>query len=162
MDERLSEVAPAFVDVAHRIVWCTVATVEPGGAPRTRVLHPIWEFDGDRLVGWIATGPQSVKAGHLAHEPRVSLTYWDTTHDVATAECGTVWELDAASRRAGWQRFAEAPPPVGYDLRLIPGWTGPDAETFGVLRLEPTRLRVMPGSVLLRGKGDVLTWNGAA
>ena len=44
----LDTVAPAFVDMAHRIVWCTVATVDASGAPRTRVLHPVWEW---RTVG---------------------------------------------------------------------------------------------------------------
>jgi general stress protein 26 len=155
----LAEIAPAFVDVAHRIVWCTVATVDTSGAPRTRVLHPIWEFDGERLTGWIATGPQSVKARHLAHEPRVSLTYWDATHDVATADCTTEWELDAEARRRGWQRFADAPAPVGYDPSIIPGWTDPGAEAFGILRLEPTALRVMPGSLLTQGQGELRSWH---
>jgi hypothetical protein len=39
----LETVAPAFVETAHRIVWCTVATVDGRGRPRTRILHPIWE-----------------------------------------------------------------------------------------------------------------------
>ena len=155
----LSQIAPPFVEVAHRIVWCTVATVDPSGQPRTRVLHPIWEHDGDRLTGWIATSPASPKAAHLRHEPRVSLTYWDSTHDVATADCRTVWELDEESRRAGWDRFANAPEPVGYDPSMIPGWTDPMADGFGVLRLEPIRLRVMPGSLPLQGQGEVLTWS---
>ena len=29
---------------------------------------------------------------------------------------------------------------------------------FGILRLMPHHLRVMPGSVLLAGAGDILTW----
>ena len=41
----LACVAPAFVELAHRIVWGTVATVDPEGRPRTRILHPIWEWD---------------------------------------------------------------------------------------------------------------------
>jgi hypothetical protein len=151
----LAETAPAFIDIAHRIVWCTVATVDTTGAPRTRILHPIWEWDGQRLTGWIATEPTSVKAGHLAHEPRVSLTYWDPTQDVATADCTTAWELDAGSRQRGWDRFANAPAPVGYDPRSIPQWTAPDVDAFGILRLEPTRLRVMPGGF---AGGTLLRW----
>ena len=154
----MNVVAPAFVDMAHRIVWCTVATVDPSGAPRTRVLHPIWAFDGERLTGWIATSPSSVKAGHLAHEARVSLTYWAPDHDTCTADCATVWEDDPADRARGWQRFAEGPAPVGYDPAIIPGWTSPASPEFGVLRLEPQRLRVMPGSVLLTAQGEVLSW----
>ena len=157
----LDDVAPAFVAMAHRIVWCTVATVEPSGAPRTRILHPIWAYDGDRLTGWIATSPQSPKAAHLDNQPKVSLTYWEPGQDTCTAECVTTWELDETSRRAGWDRFANGPEPVGYDPSMIPAWTDPMAEAFGVLRLDPQRLRVMPGSVLLRGEGEVLTWSAA-
>ena len=53
----LRTVAPAFVEMAHEIVWASVATVGSDGRPRSRVLHPYWEFDGNNLVGWIATGP---------------------------------------------------------------------------------------------------------
>ena len=61
----LSEIAPKFVETAHRIVWCTVATTSRSGRPRTRVLHPIWEWDGEHLTGWIATSPNSPKADDL-------------------------------------------------------------------------------------------------
>ena len=37
------------------------------------MLHPIWEVS----TGWIATTRHGLKACHLAHQPRVSLTYWD-------------------------------------------------------------------------------------
>ena len=43
MTTPLSGTAPAFVEIAHRIVWATAATVDPQGRPWTRVLHPIWE-----------------------------------------------------------------------------------------------------------------------
>lgn len=55
MDE-LTDVAPPFVETAHRIVWATVATVGPDLRPRSRILHPIWEWDGEELTGWIAGG----------------------------------------------------------------------------------------------------------
>ena len=42
MSQSLVQVAPAFVEIAHRIVRCTVATVDAGGHPWTRVLHPVW------------------------------------------------------------------------------------------------------------------------
>jgi general stress protein 26 len=154
----LSVIAPAFIEVAHRIVWCTVATVAPDGHPRTRVLHPIWEWDGERLQGWVATSPGSPKARDIAHEPRVSVTYWDATHDVATADCIATWQLDSPARHAGWNRFKDALAPVGYDPSIVPGWTDPDTPSFGVLRLDPTALRVMPGTLLLRGTGELLTW----
>src|SRR5581483_10246658 len=52
----LAAVAPAFVEMAHRIVWASAATVDAKGRPRQRILHPIWLWDGDTLHGWIATG----------------------------------------------------------------------------------------------------------
>jgi hypothetical protein len=156
----LAEIAPPFVQMAHRIVWCTVATSTLGGDVRTRILHPYWEWDGTALTGWILTSPTSFKARALAENPRVSLTYWDPSHDTCSAECVATWESSPEERRAGWDRFVAAPVPVGYDPSIIPPWTSPEAEAFGVLRVEPTRLRVMPGSVMLRGTGEVLTWPG--
>jgi hypothetical protein len=151
----LNHVAPAFVEMAHRIVWCTTATVGADGRPHTRILHPIWEWDGEALTGWIATSPLSPKAKDLAENPDVSLTYWDPSHDVATADCTASWDED---EQAGWDRFANGPAPVGYDPSIIPFWPNADVPEFGVLRLEPTSLRVMPGTVMLQGQGEVLTW----
>jgi hypothetical protein len=37
----LASVAPAFVEMAHRIVWATVATVDLDGRPRGRILLPL-------------------------------------------------------------------------------------------------------------------------
>ena len=61
----LKQVAPAFLKMAHQIVWCTVATVDSDGRPRSRILHPIWQWDGRELIGWIATGPTPTKRAHL-------------------------------------------------------------------------------------------------
>lgn len=154
----LQAVAPTFVDIAHRIVWATVATVDPTGQPRTRILHPIWEWTGHQLTGWIATGPDTPKARHLEAEPRISLTYWDQTQDTCTAECDTAWLDGIDDKTAAWNRFLTAPEPAGYDPSIIPGWESPDAPGFGVLELRPTRLRVFPGTLMLRGEGALLTW----
>ncbi|MGB3686995.1 MAG: pyridoxamine 5'-phosphate oxidase family protein [Ornithinimicrobium sp.] len=154
----LAHVAPAFVQVAHRIVWATVATVHASGQPRTRVLHPLWQWDGHRLTGWVATDPASPKAADLAHESRLSLTYWSPEQDTVTADCDSTWLVEDAERQAAWDRFSGAPEPVGYDPSIIPKWTSAQADAFGVLELTPTWLRVFPGSLLLRGEGDLLTW----
>lgn len=45
----------AFVEMAHNIVWCTTATVDAKRRPRSRVLHPLWQWEGETLTGWIAT-----------------------------------------------------------------------------------------------------------
>lgn len=53
--DALGVVAPEFVAMAHRIVWCTTATVAHRASRRSRVLHPLWEWDGTDLVGWVGT-----------------------------------------------------------------------------------------------------------
>jgi Pyridoxamine 5'-phosphate oxidase len=158
----LAGVAPAFVEMAHRIVWATVATVDPEGRPRTRILHPIWEWDGAALVGWIATDPTSPKAAHLAGNPAVSINYWAPDHNTCTADCSSSWITDDAGRAEVWRRFAEGPEPVGYDPAIVPIWAeGPMSARFAGLRLEPWRLRVQPAAVLLTGAVDQrLTWSG--
>jgi hypothetical protein len=83
----LKKAAPAFVDMAHQIVWCTVATVDAQGRPRSRVLHPIWEWDGQTLTGWVGTGPTPVKRAHLEASPFLSCNYWSPTQDTCVAEC---------------------------------------------------------------------------
>ena len=144
--------------MAHRIVWATAATVDTAGNPQSRILHPVWQWDGSSLAGWIATSPLSLKAKHLAALPRVSVTYWHPDHDTCTANCVTQWELSDAERQAGWTRFATAPAPVGYDPSIVPGWDSPLAPGFGILRLEPVSLRLMDGSAMVGGAGRRLSW----
>ena len=58
-----------------------------------------------------------------------------------------------------WDLFENGPEPVGYDPRIVPVWTKPTDDAFAVIRLDPYRLRVMPGTVMLKGEGQVLTWS---
>jgi hypothetical protein len=154
----LQRVAPAFVEMAHQTVWCSAATVDPRGRPRSRILHPIWEWDGSTLTGWIATGATPTKRAHLQAHPYLSCNYWSPSHDTCVAECGAAWCFDLPTRERVWALFEHGPEPVGYDPRIIPGWESPASESFAVLKLSPWRLRVMPGSVLLTGTGEVLVW----
>jgi hypothetical protein len=110
-----------FVARAHRIVWCTVATVGPDHRPRTRILHPIWEMTdaepaGGGLVGWIVTRATPVKVRHLAFSPAVSCTYWEPGHEVAIADCHAEWVADTATRRRVWELFRDTPAPLGFDF----------------------------------------------
>ena len=155
----LARIAPAFTDMAHRIVWATVSTVDRQDRPRSRILHPYWIWDGEELVGWIATGPTPLKRAHLERSPFVSVNYWSPEQDTCTAECRATWAFDDETRQRVWQLFKEGPEPVGYDPALIPAWKdGPTSPAFAALRLDPWRLRVMPGTAMLGGGGEVLTW----
>jgi hypothetical protein len=152
-------VAPAFVEMAHRIVWATVATVDGTERPRTRILHPIWEWDGERLVGWVGTGPTPVKRADLEAHPVASVSYWSPTHDTCVADVDVTWAFDDETRVRVWNLFKNGPEPVGYDPAIVPVWDGPTSDSFAALRFEPRRLRVFPGTVLLNQGGDVLTWS---
>jgi hypothetical protein len=156
----LARVAPEFVRMAHGIVWSTAATVDAQGRPRSRVLHPFWQWDGTELVGWIATSPTPTKRAHLAASPFMSIGYWAPSQDTCTAECRAQLVFDDDTRRMVWDLFEHGPEPVGYDPRIVPPWAGgPTSDAFAAIRLDPWRLRVMPGSMMLGGAGELLTWS---
>jgi hypothetical protein len=138
----LGEVAPAFVAMAHKIVWCSAATVDARGRPRSRVLHPIWQWDGRQLVGFISTSPTPTKREHLTASPYMSLNYWSPLQDTCVADCKASWVLDNEGRTKVWNLFLNAPEPVGYNPTVVPVWTSPTCDAFAALRLEPWRLRV--------------------
>lgn len=154
----MDKVAKAFVEMAHEIVWCTVATVDVEGRPRSRVLHPMWEWHEDRLIGWIGTSPTQLKRQHLQAHPYMSLNYWHPNQDTCVAECRASWLFDDESCRTIWDKFKSTPEPLGYDPAMIPAWDSPESKHFAVVRLEPWRLRVFPGSLLTAGQGEQLTW----
>lgn len=154
----LQDIAPAFVEMAHAIVWCSAATVDAKGRPRSRVLHPIWQWDGARLTGWVATGPTPVKRAHLAASPHLSCNYWSPNQDTCVAECHAEWAFDDDTRSMVWNLFRDGPAPVGYDPAMIPGWDSATSPNFAALKLRPWRLRVMPGAVLMKGEGAAVVW----
>jgi hypothetical protein len=154
----LNETATAFVEMAHRIVWCSAATVDAKGRPRSRILHPIWRWDGARLIGWIGTNPTPTKQAHLQASPYVSVNYWAPSHDTCVAECRASWGFDNDTRETVWNLFLNAPPPVGYNPTIVPAWVDPQCDAFAVIRLEPWRLRVVPASALTGNGGTILKW----
>ena len=128
-----------FLRVAHRIVWCTLATVDRTGRPRSRVVHPVWERTDAGLTGWLYTRPTTPKIGHLRHTPYASCSYWDPAHEVAVAECAA--ELTGAPdiRRHVWDLVTGMPEPIGFDPRIM-GVEDVDDEGVLVMRLTPWRL----------------------
>lgn len=144
-----AEIEEEFTARVSRIVWCTVATVDTAGRPRSRILHPMWEG----TTGWIMTGRNTLKTRHLATNPNVSLTYWDPQHRQVYVEAVAEWEDDPAQKHRVWDLFKSKPFPYGYDPAIIPGWTSSDAPGFGVLKLTPRRIELSgisltPGEVV--------------
>ena len=148
-----SEIEEEFNKRVQRIVWCTAATVDRKGRPRTRILHPIWEG----ATGWIATGRTSLKEKHLAANPYLSLTYWNPQHQQIYADCRAEWVDDAADKRRIWDLYRNTPPPLGYDPGMI--WqAGPDDPAYGLLKLTPWRLEISSIIDMMAGKPP-LVWH---
>jgi hypothetical protein len=147
-----SEIEDEFNKRVARIVWCTAATIDRKGRPRTRILHPIWEG----TTGWIATGRHSLKEKHLAGNPHMSLTYWDPQHQQVYVDCRTDWDDSASEKKRIWELYKNTDPPLGYDPGMI--WSdGPGAADFGILKLTPWRIEVSSIMDMMSGK-EPLIW----
>jgi general stress protein 26 len=142
-----SEIEAEFRARVARIVWCTVATVDRQGRPRTRILHPIWEGS----TGWIATGRDSHKAKHIAENPYISLSYWDQQHQQLYVDAMAEWVDDPAEKKRLWELYGSTPPPLGYDLGMI--WQGGLKDpTYGLLKLTPWRIELFALADMFAGK----------
>ncbi len=141
------EIEKEFIDRVSRIVWCTMTTIDRKDRPRARVIHPIWEGS----TGWIATGRNSFKAKHLAHNPYASLSYWDQQHQQVYAECRAEWRDDAAEKRRIWELYKSTPAPLGYDPQLF--WKqGVEDPEYGLLKLTPWRIELSAIGDMMQGQ----------
>jgi hypothetical protein len=146
----MDDAIESFLATAQRIVYATLATVDPRGRARSRIVHPVWEIEDGRLVGWVGTRPSRLKRESLAFSGFASCLYWDPAHDVAVAECASAW-VPAGWRRGAWERLAAAPAPMGYDPAAIwPG--GPDAGGFAAIRLDPWRVQTRTAAATAAGE----------
>ncbi len=141
------EIEKDFIDRVSRIVWCTMTTIDRKDRPRARVIHPIWEGS----TGWIATGRNSFKAKHLAHNPYASLSYWDQQHQQVYAECRAEWQDDPAEKRRIWELYKSTPPPLGYDPQQF--WKeGVEDPEYGLLKLTPWRIEISAIGDMIQGQ----------
>lgn len=147
-------------DLAHvlrDVVYATMTTVDRRGRPRSRVLIVVWELDGDRPVGRLATFKTPVKAAHLAHNPHVTTSYWTPRQDTAYLDSVAAWVDDPGVKQRVWQLYRSGSPPgVGYDPAGY--WRSPDDPAFHVLRLDPWRVQVLRRHDLARGDLSGTIW----
>ena len=80
-----SEIEAEFIKRVHTMVWCSAATVDVQGRPRSRILHPIWEG----ATGWVGTHRN--KARHLARNPYMSLAYITEIMKPVYVDCTAEW-----------------------------------------------------------------------
>jgi hypothetical protein len=153
------ELRDDFLRITAEIAWCTVATVDTQGRPRTRVLHPYWEVVDGRPVGWIGTSRSPLKARHLEANPFVSCSYWSPKQETAQVDCRTSWAPEENERVC--QLFLDAEPPLGYDPAMIPQFAdGPLDSEFEVLRLDPWRLMLLTAEDAATGNWYQRVWRG--
>jgi hypothetical protein len=152
----MSDALDAFMATAERIVYCSLATVDRRGRPRSRLVHAVWERVGDGLVGWVGSRPTRLRRAHVESTPFVSCFYWDPAHDVAAAECEVTWIEDDEGCRHAWERLSAPPDPMGYDPAPI--WPdGPTGDGFVALRLDPWRVQAKSAAAMAAGE-PYLVW----
>lgn len=138
----LAELVEPTKEIVEAIVWCTVATVDPSGSPRTRLMHPVWTWDADVPVALVTARTTPIKLRHLAEHADVSCFYWDPSHHTVAIDAVASW-LPSDERARAWDAIAATPPPVGFDPAMI--WPdGPDSEDCGILRFEAFRIVSSP------------------
>jgi hypothetical protein len=157
----MDETMRIAVDIAHSTVWATVVTVDAGGRPRARVLHPIWLEDQPGssrddsapagVEGFAITRPTPLKRAHLAAHPYVTCAYLAADHGFAHFDCDAALVDDIGIRHRAWDSFAAVAPPLGYDFAAIFP-EGPHSADLTVLRMRPFRVRTATGAALARGE----------
>lgn len=152
-DSTTDEVLALAARVVRDVVWCTVATAGADGAPRARVMHPVWWWGGAAPTALVTARRTPIKVAHLAASPLVSCSYWSPTQDTATIDARARW-LDEGELAAAWHRIAAVPPPVGFDPAII--WpAGPGEDGVAMLRLTAHRV------VVRCAGGPLRTWRMA-
>lgn len=137
MVSSFSEIEQEFTERVHRMVWCSVATLDTNDRPRSRIMHTIWEG----LTGWAVSRRHALKAKHLAHSAYVSLAYISDLTRPVYADCTAEWVDDPAEKKRIWNLFASAAPPLGFDPGII-FKSGHDDPDYGLLRFSPWRIEL--------------------
>jgi hypothetical protein len=133
--------ADEFLQRIREIIWCTATTVDAGGRPRSRILHPIWEVADGYPVGWVVTSKTPVKTTHLAANPHLACMYWNPAQNTVSIDCVARW-CTSEEKRHVWDLFMSTPEPLGYDLSGFGDeqWDNP---LFVPLRLDPWRVQFL-------------------
>ena len=139
---QLAELVDDLAEIVRRIVWSVVSTTDRQGRPRSRVLHPVWDFEG--MTGVVGTRRTPVKVAHLARQPALTCAYWSPDHDAAFVDCVASW-VPEEELAGAWAALA-----LGYDPATVwPG--GPGSPDFAALRLRPYRVQVVRAASLATG-----------
>lgn len=137
MKSDFDAIAAEFHRRVAKTIWCTLATVDPRGRARARIVHPVW----DGPTGWFGARAGTPKLAHITQHPDVALLYWDPDHEQVTIDARATIESGPEACREAWAAFQAPPPPYGYDPAPIwPG--GPESDDFIAIRLVARRVEL--------------------
>ena len=140
-------------DIVEATVWATVTTVDAAGRPRSRLMHPVWSWDGPEPTALVVARRTPLKVRHLAANPHVTCFYWAEHHHTTALDATARWVADDELADV-WAQVAATPPPVGFDPALI--WPdGPTSPGYAALALTAHRV------VARRAGGAPLVWRRA-
>jgi general stress protein 26 len=125
-----------FMERIQSAVYCSMATVDLKGRPRSRILHPIW----DGPSGWVISWPESHKARHLEHNPYVSLAYIQDIKKPVYIDALAEWIDDDGEKQRIWNLHQMTPSPLGFDPQ--PHYGTIHHPYFGLLRFTPWRIEL--------------------
>jgi general stress protein 26 len=131
-----ADIQTEFMDRAQQAVYCNVATVDPKGRPRSRVMHVVW----DGPMGWVITSPGSHKGRHLATNPFVSLAYISNPMKPVYIDCTATWVNEREEMLRIWELHKTIPPPLGFDP--TPPYGTIEHPHFGLLQFTPWRIEL--------------------
>lgn len=139
--EHVEDIASEFLARVAEAVYCNMATVDTQGRPRSRILHPIWEWQPQEgLIGWAISYPASLKARHLQANAHVSLAYIHEPQRPTYADCTAAWIQDSAQKSHVWELYKNTAPPLGFDP--APFYSSIDDQYFGILQFMPWRVEL--------------------
>lgn len=147
--DRFETIAAMFHARVLETIWCSAASVDGRGRPRSRVLHPVWEDH----IGWVTTRRGTPKLRHLAANPHLSLAYVGDPFRPVYVECRATWDDDLATRERIWalcRGLSEAE--GGFDPALT--WGAIEDPENGLLRLDPWRIELND----FRGPPQTFIW----
>jgi hypothetical protein len=133
---KFEDLQAEFRQRVTQAVYCSVATVDRLGRPRSRILHPIW----DGPTGWVISWPESHKAKHLRANPHVSLAYIHDKDKPVHVDCTAEWIDEIAEKERIWDLHKALPPPLGFDPE--PHYGTIHGKYFGLLRFTPWRVEL--------------------
>lgn len=143
-----AEIQPEFMRRVMQAVYCSMATVDRKGRPRSRILHPVW----DGATGWVITWTVSHKAKHLQVNPYISLAYIYDREKPVYADCRAEWVDTEDEKLRIWELHKSLPPPLGFDPE--PHYGSIQNPYYGLLKFTPWRIEL--GNL----GGESLIWRG--